>query len=62
MELNIKTFPAGFNASSEKKSISAEIYGNRFCADQTLYEYLIESKRETTFSFTRCYWQSSLYS
>ena len=42
MELNIKTFPAGFNASSDKKSISAEIYGNRFCADQTLYEYLIE--------------------
>lgn len=76
MELNIKTFPAGFNASSDKKSISAEIYGNRFCADQTLYEYLIEfllifvsadddpvnPKRETTVFFTRCYWQSSLYS
>ncbi len=42
MELNIKTFPAGFNASSDKMSVSAEIYGNRFHADQTLYEYLIE--------------------
>lgn len=42
MELKIKTFPSGFNANGDKRSISAEIYGNRFHADQTLYEYLIE--------------------
>lgn len=42
MVLKIKTFPADFKPISEKRSISAEIYGNRFYADQTLYEYLIE--------------------
>lgn len=42
MELKIKTFPADFKPTKEKESVSAEIYGNRFHADQTLYEYLIE--------------------
>ena len=42
MELKIKTFPSDFIANGDKRSISAEIYGNRFHADQTLYEYLIE--------------------
>lgn len=37
-----ETFPAEYKPISDKKSISAEIYGNRFHADQTLYEYLIE--------------------
>lgn len=40
--MELKTFPAGFKPNSDKRSISAEIYGNRFHADQTLYEYLIE--------------------
>ena len=43
MALDIKTYPAEFKShGSEKRAISAEIYGNRFHADQTLYEYLIE--------------------
>lgn len=43
MGLNIKTFPADVKLKKkEQKSIAAEIYGNRFHADQTLYEYLIE--------------------
>lgn len=37
-----ETFPAEYKPISDKKSISAEIYGNRFHADQTLDEYLIE--------------------
>lgn len=43
MGLNFKTFPADVKLKNEdQKSIAAEIYGNRFHADQTLYEYLIE--------------------
>lgn len=43
MDRSIKTFPAEVKlAGGEKKAIAAEIYGNRFHADQTLYEYLIE--------------------
>ena len=37
----IKTYPANAK-QGDKKAIAAEIYGNRFHADQTLYEYLIE--------------------
>ena len=43
MDFNLTTYPANFNLKNgEKRSIASEIYGNRFHADQTLYEYLIE--------------------
>lgn len=43
MNLNIKTFPADYKLrDSTKRALASEIYGNRFHADQTLYEYLIE--------------------
>ena len=35
------TFPGNMD-KADKKAIASEIYGNRFHADQTLYEYLIE--------------------
>lgn len=37
-----ETFPAEYKPISDKKALAADIYGNRFHADQTLYEYLIE--------------------
>lgn len=37
-----KTYPADVKLRGEKRAIASEIYGNRFHADQTLYEYLIE--------------------
>lgn len=40
--MQFKTFPANVSLDNKKKAIAAEIYGNRFHADQTLYEYLIE--------------------
>lgn len=43
MSLTMKTYPADIKLKNEdKRAIAAEIYGNRFHADQTLYEYLIE--------------------
>lgn len=43
MDFNFNTFPAGLKfKNSEKRAVASEIFGNRFHADQTLYEYLIE--------------------
>lgn len=43
MSFQLETYPAKFNLENlKKKSSASEIYGNRFHADQTLYEYLIE--------------------
>lgn len=41
MGKNIKTYPSNVK-QDVKKAVAAEIYGNRFHADQTIYEYLIE--------------------
>ena len=43
MGLEIRTYPLDVMLPrGDKRAIAAEIYGNRFHADQTLYEYLIE--------------------
>lgn len=43
MDIEFKTYPVEFkHKNRDKRSIASEIYGNRFHADQTLYEYLIE--------------------
>lgn len=41
MGKTIETYPANAKQSA-KKAVAAEVYGNRFHADQTLFEYLIE--------------------
>ena len=38
----MNTYPTSYKFDSSKKSLTAEIFGNRFRTDQTLYEYLIE--------------------
>lgn len=42
MEQNQKYFPDGAELTGRSKTLLAEMYGNRFKVDQTLYEYLIE--------------------
>ena len=43
MSISFKTFPNGFVPKNPSKAAKgADIFGNRFHADQTLYEYLIE--------------------
>ena len=42
MEQDQKYFPDGAKLAGRSKTLLAEIYGNRFKVDQTLYEYLIE--------------------
>lgn len=42
MGIEIKTYPENYQTKSTQKAIASSIYGNRFHADQTLYEYLIE--------------------
>lgn len=42
MEQNQKYFPDGTELTGRSKTLLAEMYGNRFKVDQTLYEYLIE--------------------
>ena len=42
MGIDIETYPENYQPNSTKKAIASSIYGNRFHADQTLYEYLIE--------------------
>lgn len=38
----MNTYPIDYKFDSNKRSLTAEIFGNRFRSDQTLYEYLIE--------------------
>jgi hypothetical protein len=38
----MRTFPEGSTDVFDSKSVSTQIFGNRFRSDQTLYEYLIE--------------------
>ena len=42
MGIEIKTYPENYQTKSTQRAIASSIYGNRFHADQTLYEYLIE--------------------
>ena len=43
MANTFKTYPSGYVfRNPNKMMLTADIYGNRFHADQTLYEYLIE--------------------
>lgn len=42
MDSFVSTFPANPNITEKQTHGAADIYGNRFYADQTLYEYLIE--------------------
>ena len=43
MGFDLNTYPAGLKLkNNDKRAIASEIFGNRFHADQTLYEYLIE--------------------